>query len=239
MHPLISIITTTYNAGKLLEYTICSIKEQTYSNIEYIIIDGNSTDNTLSIIKNNSSIINKIISENDSGIYDAMNKGLDLATGDFVIFMGAGDVFYSKYTVEKVVNKIKNFDSVYYGDVNLGKNKKRYWGKFNKTKICITNICHQSIFYPKIIYKNYRYSNKYKVYADYHLNLVLYNKFKFQYLNEIITFYNIEGYSSYTKDPNFIKDEKRIILDEYGYIIFIISRIYRTLIKIKKCLRKL
>ena len=237
MQPLISIITTTYNAQNLIEKTINSIRYQTYQNIEYIIIDGNSTDHTIDIIKQNLDIITSYLSEPDKGIYDAMNKGLDKATGDFVIFMGAGDIFYSNLTLENVSKKINDYNTIYYGDVLLGKTRKKHWGKFNKLKICITNICHQSIFYPKYVYNSHQYNTKYKVYADYYLNLHLFNRFKFTYIEEIITRYDLEGYSSYTKDINFEKEENTIIISEYGYTIFIISQLYRLLLKLKKWLR--
>ena len=89
----VSIITISYNAEKTLEQTIKSVINQTYKNIEYIIIDGGSTDNTLNIINNNEAKITKWISEPDKGLYDAMNKGAELAQGDYLIFMNAGDTF--------------------------------------------------------------------------------------------------------------------------------------------------
>jgi len=92
---LFSIITVTYDAVEWLERTIQSVISQSYPNIEYIIIDGNSTDGTLDIIK-------KYLSEPDGGLYDAMNKGLNLATGDYVWFINAGDTLYSKIRFKKL-----------------------------------------------------------------------------------------------------------------------------------------
>ena len=90
-HPKFSIITVTYNAAKVLEDTIQSIVTQTYKNLEYIIVDGGSTDETLDIIHKYQEHITTVISEPDQGLYDAMNKGIKLATGDYLCFLNAGD----------------------------------------------------------------------------------------------------------------------------------------------------
>jgi glycosyltransferase involved in cell wall biosynthesis len=104
---LFSIITVTYNAARWLERTIQSVISQSFPNIEYIIIDGNSTDGTLDIIKKYQSSITHWLSEPDKGLYDAMNKGLKLASGDYVWFINAGDRLYTENTVQEIVNKIK------------------------------------------------------------------------------------------------------------------------------------
>src|SRR5690606_4665890 len=100
--PALSVITVVYNNVKDIERTILSVINQTYKNIEYIIIDGVSTDGTLDIIHQYSEKISHIVSEPDKGIYDAMNKGLSVATGDYVLFMNSGDEIYAHDTVEKV-----------------------------------------------------------------------------------------------------------------------------------------
>ena len=96
--PLISIITVIYNDGKKLEETILSILSQTYDNLEFIIIDGSSTDETIDIIKKYEDKIDYWISEKDSGIFDAMNKGILAAKGDYINFMNAGDFFITNFT---------------------------------------------------------------------------------------------------------------------------------------------
>ena len=103
----ITIITVTYNAGIVLERTIQSIIEQRYENIEYIVVDGCSSDNTIKIIKEYEEYVNKWISEKDNGLYDAMNKGISLASGDWLFFMNAGDVFYCNNTLQTFFNNNK------------------------------------------------------------------------------------------------------------------------------------
>lgn len=113
----ISIITVTYNASTTLEATMLSVFNQTYSCVEYIIIDGGSTDDTINIIGKYANKLSYWVSEPDKGIYDAMNKALKIATGDFLIFMGADDLFYTNDVIQNVVSQISNRDAVYYGSV--------------------------------------------------------------------------------------------------------------------------
>ena len=116
--PKLSVITIVYNNAKDIERTILSVVNQTYRNIEYIVIDGFSTDGTLEIIERYKTRIAKLISESDEGIYDAMNKGLAIATGDYVLFMNSGDEFYSPDTVTTVFGTLDDVD-IYYGETEM------------------------------------------------------------------------------------------------------------------------
>ncbi|BAU56185.1 glycosyltransferase family 2 protein [Mucilaginibacter gotjawali] len=116
--PTLSVITVVYNNERDIERTMLSVLTQTYPRIEYIIIDGKSTDGTLKIINRYKDQVAKIFSEKDEGIYDAMNKGLAAATGDYVIFMNSGDEFYSRDTVQKVFESAPDAD-IYYGETEM------------------------------------------------------------------------------------------------------------------------
>ncbi len=118
MTPTLSVITVVYNNVADIGRTLLSVLNQTHPAIEYIVIDGGSTDGTLDIINTYKSRIAKLISEPDKGIYDAMNKGLALATGDYVIFMNSGDEFYAADTVEKVFATADGAD-IYYGETEM------------------------------------------------------------------------------------------------------------------------
>jgi len=117
MNPLISIITIVFNGVDTLQKTIDSVALQTYRNIEYIIVDGASTDGTVDLIKTNGDAVNKWITEPDEGLYDAMNKGIDLATGDYLWFINSGDEVYHPTTVEEMIGGLPNaLPGVIYGD---------------------------------------------------------------------------------------------------------------------------
>jgi glycosyltransferase involved in cell wall biosynthesis len=120
--PRVSVITVVYNNAADIERTMLSVLNQTYTNIEYIIIDGLSTDGTLDIINNYKSRLAKFISESDKGIYDAMNKGLKMATGDYVLFMNSGDELYATDTVQKIF-AIEPDADIYYGETEIINNQ--------------------------------------------------------------------------------------------------------------------
>lgn len=116
--PRLSIITIVYNNVHDIERTLLSVLGQTYPNIEYIVIDGASTDGTLDILRKYESSLGKLVSEKDKGIYDAMNKGLELAQGDYVLFMNSGDEIYAADTVGKVFASEPDGD-IYYGETEM------------------------------------------------------------------------------------------------------------------------
>lgn len=179
----ITVITVTYNAEKYLESTIKSVVEQSYPNIEYIIIDGNSTDGTIEIIKKYEKYLAYWVSEKDKGIYDAMNKGIEKATGDFINFMNAGDSFVSSKIVEQVVDSLNSNINLIYGGVN---------GYFEDNHeiiyappSAIEDIKHrhpynhQSCFLKIDFAKKYRFDTRYEYAADV-------NQFFEIYTNEVI-----------------------------------------------------
>lgn len=153
--PLLSVITVVYNNKAFLQRTIESVKEQTYSNIEYIVVDGNSTDGTLDVIQANQEIISQWISEPDQGIYDAMNKGISLAKGEWINFMNAGDIFFNSTTVEEVVSYMghDDVDAVYGNGILKNYQKKRE--RFLDTDHHQMKINHQSLFYRKVLHQKY------------------------------------------------------------------------------------
>ncbi len=116
--PRLSVITIVYNNVHDIERTLLSVLGQTYTNIEYIVIDGSSTDGTVEVLNKYKSRLGKLVSEKDKGIYDAMNKGLALAQGDYVLFMNSGDEIYAPDTVEKVFASEPDAD-IYYGETEM------------------------------------------------------------------------------------------------------------------------
>ncbi|MES2629345.1 MAG: glycosyltransferase family 2 protein [Bacteroidota bacterium] len=173
MQPIISIITVTYNAGQVLEKTIRSIVSQTaFANVEYIIVDGASKDNTTDIIRQHEHHVSRWISEPDKGLYDAMNKGIAMATGDYVWFINAGDEIYENDTLEKILQQPSGAD-IYYGETletteagetigmrRLSTPEQLDWKSFQWGML----VCHQSILVKREIAGNYDLS--YRIAAD-------------------------------------------------------------------------
>lgn len=217
--PLISIITVSYNAVATIEKTIFSVINQTYTNIEYVIIDGGSIDGTVDVIKKYSKKIQYWISESDNGIYDAMNKGIKIATGDFLLFLGADDVLNDRMVIQKVASYMDTASTIYYGNVRFKQSNKVYLGEFSKMKLALTNICHQAIFYPHCLFAKYRYELEYIIYADYVLNLKCWgdDSLEVKYMNEVVTVYNEMGKSSQLCDDKFRRDRFKLIWNNLGF----------------------
>lgn len=232
--PLISIITVCLNAEETIERTILSVIEQSYTNIEYIIKDGGSTDHTLDIINKYGNRIN-LIKSKDKGIYDAMNQGKSQAKGDFILFLGADDVLYDKNAIESVATMITKRDFIYYGNVKFVSDGRLYAGKFNKWKWGYMNICHQAIFYPKSIYSRYDYEEKYKLVADWAYNLNLLSKHvDFEYMELVVAHYNnVSGISSNRNDSLFLKERMKLTVNAVGLMPFVYGLCMKVLRNIK------
>lgn len=157
VHPKFSIITVTYNAGSVLEDTIQSVITQTYKNVEYIIVDGGSKDHTLDIIHKYRKHIHTLVSEPDKGLYDAMNKGISLATGDYLCFLNAGDALHEDDTLFQMVHTLTGHElpDVIYGETaivdeeghflrmrRLSAPEELTWKSFKHGML----VCHQAFF---------------------------------------------------------------------------------------------
>lgn len=165
----ISVITVVFNGAQELQATIDSVVAQNYPHIEYVVIDGGSNDGTVALIQNNLNVIDKWISERDKGIYDAMNKGVALASGDFVIFMNAGDRFYSHDAISQCIAGVSNEDIV-YGDhwvIGSRRNDGHHRAK-EVTELPYGMICsHQSMFFRRTLLLKHQFSLLYGTAGDY------------------------------------------------------------------------
>lgn len=184
----ISIITITYNSEKTLKDTIDSVMSQTYKDIEYIVIDGNSNDNTVDIVKSYGSKISKFISEPDHGIYDAMNKGLKLASGDIIGILNSDDIFYDETIVSRIVKEFeeKNVDCIfgdlYYVDQYDTNKIVRRWISSSFIPDSFANgwhPAHPTFYVKREIYEKYGYFDlEFSVSADFELMLRFLEKHK-------------------------------------------------------------
>jgi glycosyltransferase involved in cell wall biosynthesis len=204
----ISIITVTYNSSKTIEQTVQSVIEQTYPNIEYIIVDGQSTDSTLQIIDRYKNKISKLVSERDNGIYDALNKGISLATGDVIGILHSDDFYIDKDVIEKVVSTFikHNSDAVYADLYYVGENDTnkiiRKWRSGNYKEGMFVNGWmppHPTFFVKRSCYEKLgKFNLEFKSAADYELMLRFIHKHKISvaYLPEFIVKMRVGGKSN-------------------------------------------
>ena len=228
-NPTFSIITVTYNAGKVLEDTIQSVISQTYRNVEYIIVDGGSKDNTLEIIGKYSKHISKMVSEPDKGLYDAMNKGIRMATGDYLCFLNAGDKFHEKETLQQIAEilKDKELPDVIYGETaivdetgkflhmrRLSTPERLNWKSFKQGML----VCHQAFLAKRELTLKYPYDMQYRFSADFDWCIRIMKEAKclhntrltlIDYLNEGMTTRNHKAS---------LKERFRIMAKHYGWV---------------------
>ena len=220
LDPILTIIIPTYNSGNTLEVALKSIINQTIKDIEVLIIDGLSTDDTLKIAERYKLEFPgiKVISEKDQGIYDAMNKGIVIAKGTWLYFMGSDDSLYDSTTIEQFLNKeeLKN-NEVVYGNVYSTRFNGCYDGLFTYSKLKNQNICHQAIFFRKSIFSKIgRFNLKYKGHADWDHNIRWFfsSSLSNTYVNQIIANYADGGFSSVNGDEVFIRDKNFLLLSK-------------------------
>ena len=208
--PKISIVTVVFNAVKTLQETIESVLSQSYENVEFIIVDGGSTDGTIDILKGCSSPKITWKSEPDKGIYDAMNKGIKMASGEWIYFLGADDTFYNNNVLEKIFSNPDNreFDLL-YGNAYVFALKRKYDGEFSRERILFQNISHQAIFYRKEIHGIVGYYNaKYRTFADWNLNIecFFHSEIRIKYIDIIIANFAAGGLGTSQPDLPFLRN---------------------------------
>jgi glycosyltransferase involved in cell wall biosynthesis len=237
---LVSIITPCYNSGKTIEKTLQSIENQTYKNIEYIIIDGASTDNTMEIIeRHKTNLLNlKIVSEKDSGIYEAMNKGIKLASGELIGIVNSDD-WYENDTVEQVVNVYKGnkYEVVYGMQRNYKDNKEKSIILYRHEFLSEQNINHPTCFVTKDTYKDFgSFDTNYRSAADYDLMLRFWenNKITFTPVMRILSNFQLGGMSGSqtgVRENALIRCKHGYMSKKKYYFVIIKSYIYEALHK--------
>jgi glycosyltransferase involved in cell wall biosynthesis len=201
MTPNITVITVVRNGEKTLEQTILSVINQTYKNIEYIIIDGGSTDGTIDIIKKYEKHLAYWVSEPDKGIYDAMNKGIDKAKGELIGIINSDD-WYELNTVELIVAKYNSIkkDGVYYGFLKIWQdNKEHTIRRFHHNFFKEHMIQHPTWFVSRNVYQTYgKFGDTYKLIGDFELlHKFMKNNVDFFPLDAILSNFRVGGVSTY------------------------------------------
>ncbi|MDQ2719286.1 MAG: glycosyltransferase [Bacteroidota bacterium] len=224
---LVSIIIATFNAEKHLPECLESIASQSEKSIEIIIVDGGSKDGTPLIIREFEKENLIWLSEPDTGIYDALNKGIGMANGKWLYFMGADDRLLPGFS--EMAYKLKDRKTIYYGDSQpfYFENKKPVYellvGKFTNYRLAKYPMNHQAILYPSKVFEKYQYNLSYKVFADYALNIQLWgnNSFKKKYYPIKIARYDMNGFSSTMIDVPFKNDKPKLIRKYLGWLVYL------------------
>lgn len=243
MQPLFSIITVTYNASKNIEPTLESVKAQTCKLYEYIVIDGLSTDNTVDIVKKAGIERCNLISEKDYGLYDAMNKGLGLANGDYVLFLNAGDSFHSPNTLEHFAEAIMDNDypGIVYGQTDIvNSERKRISPRHFTAPELLTLesfsdgmvVCHQAFMVLRKLTSNF--NTKFRFSADYEWCIrCLQRSHRNQYLNEVVVDYLNEGVTTQNKWKSLL-ERFNIMSYYYGFFPTLfkhVKKVIRAIVK--------
>ncbi|OBG76531.1 glycosyltransferase [Mycobacterium sp. E1715] len=197
--PLFSIIVPTFNAAATIRACLESIVHQTYDEFEVVIVDGGSTDETLEIARGFGTTLGArlvVHSGPDEGPYDAMNRGVEIATGAWLLFLGADDTLYESDTLARVATFIRDHETsdLVYGDVIMRSTETRHAGAFDLDRLLFeTNLCHQSIFYRRKLFAGIGpYNLRYPVWADWDFNIRCFSNpaLVTQYMDIVVARYN-------------------------------------------------
>lgn len=226
--PIITVITVVFNGQKYLDETILSVINQTYDNVEYIIIDGGSTDNTLEIIKKYEHAIDYWVSEKDRGIYDAMNKGIDLAMGEWINFMNADDYIYNESILSSISFKNANF---VYGNILLrdGNYLFRSGKPVDLNLLAFSGIFHhQAVFAKKNLYISLgKFREDFKISSDYDFFVkVLKRNIETEYLNMDIAVMRVGGISSEEVSKS-LNEKLLVIKGNYSFKTYVKAWMYQ------------
>lgn len=245
----LTIITINYNNNLGLIKTIESIINQTWTDFEFIIVDGGSTDESLATIKKYEKHINYWVSEKDGGVYDAMNKGIQLAKGMFVNFMNSGDYFYNNTILEEIHHKFTNNVGVLYGDSfyfnEAGYDRiEKTPSKLSFSHFVNSGINHQASFIKRdLFFKYFKYNLKYKISADWEFFIyVLCKKNEpYEHLHKTICYYDFSGISAipenlhiyYSERDEIMKEHFSMFYEDFGYYNYVVDRRIRKVLKIR------
>lgn len=231
----ITVITVVYNGESLIERTMRSVQEQSWPHIEHLLIDGKSTDRTLKVVDQFPNLALRIISEKDNGIYDAMNKGIQLASGDYLIFLNAGDEFYSSDTIKSVFSNHAHAD-FYYGNTAIVNERGEIVGDRRLTPPETMNwrslqygmcVSHQSIFVRREICLSYDLNYRISADVDWTIRMLKLSRSIINTHGYIARF--LIGGVSTVKRKSALMERFRIMSTHYGVVRTTINHVYISL----------
>jgi glycosyltransferase involved in cell wall biosynthesis len=216
---VITIITVCFNCQDTIQKTIESVISQTYPHLQFIIIDGGSTDDTLAMIGKYKDRISLVVSEKDSGIYDAMNKGLRYARGDIIYFLNSGDRIFAPDTIDRIVTVFKDNPHInlVHGDaIGYGKQPEEYLSMYRENQVIYftQGLCHQTLFARSQLFEKVgNFDTRFSVFADrdWLFRCLFRHNEKIKYLNIPICFYLAGGFSS-QRDGKFFREKTSLLL---------------------------
>lgn len=220
MKPFLSIITINYNNSIGLEKTIQSIISQTYKDFEYLVIDGDSNDGSLEVIRKNQTAIHFSISEPDTGIYNAMNKGIKVAKGDYLLFLNSGDVFNGTTALEDFIMHKDFSGDIIYGDYQFEEGKKIFPDKLTPLFFIRTSLPHQSTLFKREVFDEMGlYEEHYTIVSDraFYIKCFLSDQFVFKHIPYSLSIYDLSGISNNPKHKEIQASENATMFQEqYG-----------------------
>ena len=218
----LSIITVNYNNKQGLEKTINSVVNQSFTDFEYVIIDGKSTNGDQEIIKKYESKIDYWVSETDLGIYNAMNKGIKAATGEYVLFMNSGDCFFDKDVLKKTIPFLESAVGFYYGNLIFSIKEQQ---KISTPPSTLSfsyfidfSLPHQATFIKKdLFYEHFFYNEQLKIMSDWEFTIycICKQNVSYQHLNFPIAFFDSTGVSSNPNNVTVFAKEKEVVLQKH------------------------
>lgn len=239
----LSVITVCYNAEESIEKTMLSVLSQSYTNIEYLIIDGKSTDGTTEIVeeyqKEYANI--RLISEKDTGIYNAMNKGASFAKGDYIYFLNSGDLFPNQETTAQVMKKLEECSvDILYGDIDVdygtSREKISYAGKRRLKKLWIAlgiTVCHQALFVKTSLLKENRFDESFLLWADQEWMMRLLKKgVTAETIELTVCIYDGFGASSQTVNLEKVFEESDRITQKYTPVLYYVTKPMKSVLRI-------
>jgi len=224
--PKVSVVIATYNPGAHLPACFDSIRQLQIASLEVIVVDGGSTDNTKTFLQQQEWPALRWISERDKGIYDALNKGARMARGKWIHFLGADDRLLPGFA--EMMDHLEDTSTIYYANSQPwyhGNGRPDYillGGQFNNYRIAKYCVNHQAILYPATVFRDHAYNLRYKVFADYALNIQLWGntRLRKQYVPLNIVLYNMNGYSSRNRDPAFKTEKPALVKRHLGWWVY-------------------
>jgi glycosyltransferase involved in cell wall biosynthesis len=223
MEIFLSIITINFNNLDGLKKTVDSVLSQTYNEFEYIVIDGGSSDGSNEYLENKREKLSVLISENDTGIYNAMNKGIRNSTGEFLLFLNSGDVLNGVMALADFIN-FENFGGdIIYGDYKFLNGEKKYLDKLTPFNLFRASLPHQSSLIKRSLFNQFGlYDEKFKIVSDkaFYIKCLLSNKVIFNHIECPLSLVDLDGISNNVEFKKFLEKENDLMLKEYFSVFY-------------------